>query len=71
MVIKTNELTVIEKNVPEYCVMISDTLGGWHKQVGKSSRCEQVCNNRAEWIRSLFTTRELERYKVSVTLCHH
>ena len=71
MVIKTEELTIIDNNIPEYCVTISDTVDGWHKQVGPSSRCEQDCISKAEWIRSLFSKRELKRYSVSVVPCHN
>lgn len=66
MIIKTEELTIIEKSVPEYCVMITDTVDGWKKQVGLRSRCEQSCNEHADWIRSLFSKRTLKRYIVSV-----
>ncbi len=71
MVIRTSELTIIENTVPEYCVVLTDTIKGWQKQIGIGSRCEQVCESTAEWIRSLFSESELERYNVSVELCRN
>ena len=66
MVIKTKELTVVKRNIPEYRVIITDMVDGWKKQVGQSSRCEQACNSQAEWIRGLFSKKELQRYNISV-----
>ncbi len=66
MIIKTRDLTIIEKNNHEYRVVIADTVAGWKKQVGQCSRCEQSCNDNAAWIRNLLSNKELQRYSVSV-----